>query len=87
MGEAGGTVDLPIGVGRSASFFERVNLSAVAEAPPSAKFAGSTSLYGFTAKSSSLKVTVPKATPAGTYTIRITGLNWVANARRRRRSP
>ena len=76
VGEAGGTVTLPIGVGRSASFFERVNLSAVAEAPLSAKFAGATSLYGFTAKSSSLMVTVPKSTPAGTYTIRITGLNW-----------
>jgi hypothetical protein len=76
VGETGGTVTLPVGVGRTATFFERVKLSVVAEAPLAVKFAGSDSLFGFTAKSSSLTVSVPKATPAGTYTVRITGVNW-----------
>jgi hypothetical protein len=76
VGEGGGTVTLPIGVGRSASFFERVTLSLATEAPLTAGFAGSNSQFGFTATSSSLRVTVPKATPAGSYTVRITGVNW-----------
>jgi hypothetical protein len=75
LGEHGGVTRVPITVGRSATFFERVRLK-VSGLPSgwSAAF-GSTSLIGWTAKTTTLNVTVPNPTPAGSYTITITATN------------
>jgi hypothetical protein len=75
LGEHGGVTRVPITVGRSATFFERVRLK-VSGLPSgwSAAF-GSTSLIGWTAKTTTLSVSVPNPTPAGSYTITITATN------------
>jgi hypothetical protein len=73
--ENGGTGTVPITIGRSSTFFERVRLS-ISGLPSgwSARFA-STSLLGWTAKSTTLDVTVPKGTAAGTYNITVSASN------------
>jgi subtilisin family serine protease len=74
--ETGAALTLPVTVGRSWTFFERVNLSLAVENGITATFASSASLYGWTATSSSIRVVVPPATPPGSYTVRVTGRNW-----------
>ncbi|HEX6867716.1 MAG TPA: S8 family serine peptidase, partial [Candidatus Limnocylindrales bacterium] len=75
-GESGGTVGVPVTITRTSSFFERVSLSVIDKpAGWSASFSP-TSLMGWTAKTATLNVTVPKSTPKGTYAIRVAGSNW-----------
>ena len=76
VGEDGGTLSLPVKIARSASFFERVGLTLAAEAPLTATFSTGTSLFGFTATSATVKVTIPAGTQPGSYTVRVTGTNW-----------
>ena len=73
--ENGGSGAVPITIGRSSTFFERVRLS-VSGVPSgwSASFS-STSLLGWTAKSTKLNVTVPKGTAAGDYDLTVTASN------------
>ncbi len=76
VGEAGGTARIPVVLTRSPSFFERVYLR-VSNVPSgwSASLSAS-SLMGWSARATELRVTVPPRTHAGTYTLRITGSNW-----------
>ena len=76
VGEMGGPVTLPVVLTRSSTFFERVYLS-VSGLPSgwTAAF-GASSLMGWTAKSTGLRVTVPVGASAGIYTLRVTGTNW-----------
>ena len=76
VGEAGGTARVPVVLTRSPTFFERVYLS-VSSVPSGwrASFAAS-SLMGWSARATELRVTVPPGTHAGTYALRVTGSNW-----------
>ncbi|HET7728184.1 MAG TPA: S8 family serine peptidase [Candidatus Limnocylindrales bacterium] len=73
--EIGGTVQVPVTIARSSTFFEGVGLAASAPAPLVATPSAGT-LYGWSAVSASINVTVPKGTPAGEYPITITATNW-----------
>jgi subtilisin len=70
--ERGGTFSLPVAVSRSSTFFERVTLTATADGGIRASV-DRPSLYGFEETSATLTVTVPRSTPAGTYTITVVG--------------
>jgi hypothetical protein len=75
IGEAGGTLSLQLGVARSSTFFEAVNLS-VASAPSQVGAQlGATMLFGYAATSTTLSVTVPRSTPPGSYRIVVRGTN------------
>ena len=74
VGEAGATLSLPVSVVRSATFFEQVSLAAGAPAGVTATLA-STALFGYAATSTTLTVTVPPSTPAGSYRLVVTGTN------------
>ena len=76
VGEKGTTLTLPVTVNRSSTFFERVRLTLAVETGIGATFSGSTSLYGFTARSSTVTVTIPPSTRPGNYTLRVMGSNW-----------
>jgi subtilisin family serine protease len=73
---AGGVVTVPVTVNRSPTFFERVNLS-IQGLPSgwSATF-GAASLFGWTAKSTTATITVPKTAVPGTYQLIVVGTNW-----------
>jgi len=73
--EVGGIVQLPVTVSRSASFFEGVGLSAVAPAPLTATVS-TRALFGWSASSAMVSVSVPPGTPAGSYPVTITATNW-----------
>ncbi len=67
--EAGATWTVPLGAGRGASFIEPITFSlARVPSPLAAALSGATVLWG-SAASTSLAVTVPPATPAGTYEV------------------
>jgi subtilisin family serine protease len=68
-GEAGATWSIPLAAGRAADFIEPITV-AVAQVPGQvrASITGPTTLWG-TASASTLAVTVPPATPAGTYDV------------------
>lgn len=71
LGEAGGTVTLPITIKRTASHFETLDLTATT--PPGFPVAlDKPSLTGFTATTATVTVTVPTTLPAGSYPVVIT---------------
>ena len=74
-GESGGVMNVPITLTRSSTFFERVRLS-VTDLPTgwSAPLA-STSLMGWTANATTMRVTIPPRTPHGRYDLRIIATN------------
>jgi subtilisin len=74
--DGGGTVTVPIVIDRSATHFERVKFS-VSGLPAgwTATWAPS-SLIGFTARTTSLNVTVPPGTQRGTYDLTVTGTSF-----------
>jgi hypothetical protein len=80
IGEAGGSDSVTVTLNRSSTFFERVSFT-VSEVPAgwTAKLAN-TSLMGWSANTTTLKVTVPPATRHDTYRIRVTGTNWGRSA-------
>jgi subtilisin len=72
----GGSASVPVTVTRSSSFFERVRLTV--EGVPSGwsvSFAAS-SLFGWTATSTTAKVTAPATAKPGVYHFTIVGSNW-----------
>ncbi|HEY4634199.1 MAG TPA: S8 family serine peptidase [Candidatus Limnocylindrales bacterium] len=76
FGEVGGTKEVPISITRSTTFFEAVRLS-VSNVPSGwSATLNATILVGWTATGTKLRVTVPRNTRAGTYTIRVTATNW-----------
>ena len=72
----GASIAIPVTVNRSSSFFERVRLS-FSDVPAgwSATLA-ETSLFGWTAKSTTATINVPSTAKAGTYKIKVVGTNW-----------
>jgi hypothetical protein len=71
LGEAGGTVTLPITINRTPTHFENVTLSA--ETPNGIPVAlDKLNLMGFTATSANVTVTVPPSLPAGSYPVVVT---------------
>ncbi len=75
VGEAGGAVVVPINVGRSSTFFERVALTVSGVPSGWTASLDATSLLGWTATRTNLRLSLPKPTPAGTYRITVTGTN------------
>ncbi len=75
VGEAGGAVAVPITIGRSATFFERVSLSIGTLPAGWTATLDATSLLGWTANATTLRLTLPKPTRAGTYHINIGASN------------
>jgi hypothetical protein len=74
-GEAGGTMVVPIALTRSSSFFERVrftvtNLPSGWTAP-----LDQSSLIGWTANATTMKVNIPLGTSAGRYDLRVSASN------------
>ncbi|MDQ2964339.1 MAG: S8 family serine peptidase, partial [Chloroflexota bacterium] len=68
LGEAGGTVTLPITISRTPTHFETLALTATT--PPGFPVTLDVpSLTGFTANSATLTVTVPPSLPAGSYPV------------------
>jgi subtilisin family serine protease len=75
VGEAGGAVAVPLTVGRSATFFERVSLG-IGSLPSGWTAAlDKTSLLGWTATTATLHLTLPNPTRAGTYHVNVTATN------------
>ena len=72
----GGTLNLPVTISRTSTFFERVRLTV--EGVPAGWTASlaATSLYGWDAKSTSLRLTIPVDAKSGTYTFKVVGRNW-----------
>ena len=72
----GATIAVPVTLNRSSSFFERVRLS-FSDVPAgwSATLA-ETSLFGWTAKSTTATFNIPSTAKAGTYKIKVVGTNW-----------
>ena len=75
VAETGGTITVPVTIRRSAAFFERVRFS-VADLPTgwTATFLPA-SVQGWTAKATTLTVTVPPGVAGGTYDLAIKGAN------------
>ena len=71
LGEAGGTVTLPITITRTPTHFESLDLSAVT--PSGFPVAlDKPNLTGFTANAATVTVTVPPSLPAGSYPVVVT---------------
>jgi subtilisin len=74
--EAGLTFTLPVAIHHSATFFERVRLT-LADVPVGWTVSYSSAwLYGWDATTTTVRVTVPRSTVPGTYTIRLLGTNY-----------
>ena len=73
--EGGTTVSLPVSIGRSPTFFERVALSVTALPAGWTAVPVPSSVMGWTADSATVALTVPKGTPLGPYTIDVQGAN------------
>ncbi|HEV8280989.1 MAG TPA: S8 family serine peptidase [Candidatus Limnocylindrales bacterium] len=72
----GGTASVPVIVTRSASFFERVRFN-IQDVPSGWSVSlAATSLFGWTANSTTARVTVPTSARPGTYHFTIVGSNW-----------
>ncbi len=72
----GATIAVPVTVNRSSSFFERVRLSFSAVPAGWSATLADTSLFGWTAKSTTATINVPSTAKAGTYKIKVVGTNW-----------
>ncbi len=73
--EGDSIVTVPIGITRSATFFERVDLAVAALPEGWTASVTPTSLMGWTENVGTLAVAVPRGAPAGRYTIGVTGSN------------
>ena len=75
VGEAGGAVAVPIAIGRSATFFERVSLTIGSLPTGWAAALDNTSLLGWSANATTLRLTLPNPTRAGIYHINVGASN------------
>ncbi len=75
VGEAGGAVVVPLSIGRSPTFFERVSLGLGSLPSGWTATLDHPSLLGWTATATTLRLTLPKPTRAGTYHINVTATN------------
>jgi subtilisin family serine protease len=73
VGEAGGKASLAIGVVRSSTFFDRVDLRATGLPSGFSATFSQPGLLGYAAVSSTLVVSIPSGTRAGTYPFTVTG--------------
>jgi subtilisin family serine protease len=72
LGEAGGTVAIPVRIERTPTHFETIELSATT--PPGFPVVlDRFSVTGWTAESALVTVTVPPSTPAGSYPVTVVG--------------
>ncbi len=74
-GESGGVMNVPITLSRSSTFFERVRLSVTNLPTGWSAPLTSTSLLGWTANATTMRVTIPPRTPHGRYDLRIVATN------------
>jgi subtilisin len=73
IGEAGGKANVAIGITRSTTFFDRVDLKATGLPSGFTATFSSPSLLGYAAVSSTLVVSIPRGTAARTYSFTVTG--------------
>ncbi len=73
--EGATTINLPLSVVRSSTFFERVNLSLTSVPSGWSATLGTSSLMGWSANSTSVKVVVPASASPGSYDIGVRGTN------------
>jgi subtilisin len=71
LGETGGTVTIPVSVDRSTTHFERIRLSLSGVPKGWTASLGHSSLMGWDAESTTLRVSVPAGTGRGTYPITV----------------
>ena len=76
MSSRGGTLTLPVTLVRGSTFFERVRFSVTGLPSGWSASLGTSSLYGWTANATTVRVTVPSTVAAGTYTFKVVGTNW-----------
>ncbi len=75
VGEAGGAVVVPLTLTRSTTFFERVALAVRSLPAGWTATLDNTSLLGWTANATTLRLTLPNPTRAGTYRITVDATN------------
>ncbi len=75
VGEAGGAVVVPLTLTRSTTFFERVALAVRSLPAGWTATLDNTSLLGWTANATTLRLTLPNPTRAGTYRITVDAAN------------
>ena len=75
VGEAGGAVVVPLTLTRSTTFFERVALAVRSLPSGWTATLDNTSLLGWTANATTLRLTLPNPTRAGTYRITVDATN------------
>lgn len=73
--EGGSTASVPVSIVRSATFFERVNLSVTTLPDGWSKGPAVAGPLGWSANTGVVSVVVPLGTPAGTYDIEVEGTN------------
>lgn len=73
---SGGTAFVPVTISRSSTFFERVRFRV--DSAPSGWTAvmATSSAFGWTANSVSVRVTAPRTAKPGTYHVQVSGTNW-----------
>ncbi len=74
-GEAGGTMTVPILLSRSSTFFERVRFSVTNLPSGWTAPLNQSSLIGWTANATTMRVNIPLGTPAGRYDLRVVATN------------
>ncbi len=72
----GGSVFVPVSVTRTSTFFERVRFTVTGVPSGWAVALTAPSVFGWTAKSTSVRVTVPSTAKPGTYHMQVNGTNW-----------
>ena len=73
MSSRGGTLTLPVTLVRGSTFFERVRFSVTGLPSGWSASLGTSSLYGWTANATTVRVSVPSTVAAGTYTFKVVG--------------
>ncbi len=71
--EAGGTVEIPITIARSTTFFEPVTLAVVAIPTGFSATVSPSRAFGFEATRATLRLSIPRHTPTGRYEVRVRG--------------
>ncbi|MGH2477050.1 MAG: S8 family serine peptidase, partial [Candidatus Limnocylindrales bacterium] len=72
----GGTATVSVNVVRNATFFERVRLGLTGLPAGWSASLGTSSLFGWTARATTVRLTVPTTADAGRYQFTVVGTNW-----------
>ncbi len=76
IGSKGGSGFVPVTIARSSTFFERVRFRVDSAPPGWSAVMATSSAFGWTAKTVSVRVTAPSTAKPGTYQVQVSGTNW-----------